>query len=113
MALDQVTVTETKTGTTRRYRGRHNGQIVVLVVGQIPADWAEMEVFHDDQDRTLYCLGRDPGNDNVLAHRWTPNHNQQQITKAVPGNDSLVDVLPTLLADFPADTPQEFNLPGQ
>ncbi len=113
MALNAVTtLTETITGTTRQYRGRHDGQVILLIVGQIPADWDEVEVFQDDQNGTLYCIGRDLASENVVAHRWTqPNDNQQKVEKAVSGNDPLSVVLPTLLGDFPADTPPNFNIP--
>jgi hypothetical protein len=105
MALIQVTVTETKNETNRQFRGTSNGKNIVVAVGEIPEDWVDIEVYEDDQDRILYCIGREPAGDNVTAHRWTPNGNVQKVEQAVPGGDPLADVLQGLLGAFPADTP--------
>ena len=109
MALEQVTVTEKKSGTNRQFRGQHNGKTIVVAVGQIPEDWDEIEVYEDDQDGMLYCVARNGA--DIVAHRWTPNSNVQKIEKSVRGTDPLADVLPTLLGDFPADTPRDLGLP--
>lgn len=107
MALEQVTVTEKQAGTTRQYQGRHNGKVVIFAVGGIPEDWDALEVFQDDQNGTLYCVGRK--DDQVLAHRWTPNKNHHKVEKAVRGNNPLADVLPTLLGDFPEDVKRDLR----
>jgi len=113
MALEQVTVTESKIGTNRQYRGRHKGKIIVVAVGNISEDWTEIEVYADDQDGMLYCVGIDPGRTDVRAHRWTPNQNVQKVEKTIAGDrDPLSTILPTLLADFPPDIPRDLNLPG-